>query len=63
MKLYKKYQKDKKSQQYQLLAKEYLLLNNIKCKYYGWIGMSGNFDIIKTDKGIFRFNINTKGVV
>ena len=60
MKLYKKFENDNKYKAYHKLAKEYLEFNNIKCKYYGWIGMSKDLDIVKTDKGIMYFDINTK---
>ena len=63
MKLYKKYENDLKNKSYHDLAREYLELNNINVKYYGWHGMTGNIDIVKTDKGYFHFDINTKKLV
>lgn len=59
MKIYKKLNtiRDKS---YNSLAKEYIIINNIKCKYYGWLGMSGDFDIVKIDGKIRKFNIDTK---
>lgn len=62
MKLYKKCLNDR-YQTYHDLAKEYLIINNIQCKYYMWVGMCGNIDLVKTDKGLFKFNIETKRVV
>lgn len=63
MKLYKKYKNDIKGKQYHELAKEYLELNKINVKYYCWHGMTNNVDIVKTDKGYFHFDINTKKLI
>lgn len=60
MKLYKKYENDLKDKAYHDLARDYLVLNNINVKYYGWHGMCGKSDIVKTDKGYYYFNIDTK---
>ena len=60
MKLYKKYENDIKYKAYHELAKEYLQLNNINVRHYGWVGMIGKTDIVKTDRGYFYFNIDTK---
>lgn len=62
MKLYKKCLNDR-YRDYHELAKEYLLENNINCKYYMWCGMFGDIDLVKTDKGIFKFDIKTRKVV
>lgn len=59
MKVYKKYDTDK-NKSYNLLAKEYLELNNIKCKTYAWIGMAADCDMVIADKKTYKFNINTK---
>lgn len=59
MKIYKRYD-TQKNKQYNLLAKEYIEKNNIKCKYYGFIGMSGNLDLVCIDGKIYRFSIETK---
>ncbi len=59
MKIYKKFNTDK-NRQYNRLAEEYLKANNIKCKYYAWLGMAGDNDIIIADNNTYRFNINTK---
>lgn len=62
MKIYKKYDSNK-NKQYNILAKEYLQKNNINIKYYVWIGMAGDKDIVKTNQGYFYFNINTKKLI
>lgn len=54
MKIYKGY--EKYSEAYAL---PHIIFNHIKCRYYAWIGMAGNIDIIKID-GIYRkFDIKT----
>lgn len=59
MKIYKRYD-TQKNKQYNLLAKEYIEKNNIKCKYYGFIGMAGDLDLVCIDGKIYRFSIETK---
>lgn len=61
MRLYKKYERPK-NKEWNDLAREYLILNDINVKYYGWHGMCGKSDIVKTDKGYFYFNIDTKKI-
>lgn len=63
MKLYKKYEKDSKYMYLHDLAKDYLIFNNIKVKFYAWHGMCNDYDFVKTDKGILCFNIGTKKLV
>lgn len=62
MKIYKNC-KNYKNNEYNRLAKEYLLKNGINVKYYGWYGMAGHCDIVKTDKGYFYFDIDTKELI
>ena len=59
MKVYKKYD-TQENKQYNLLAKEYIEKNNIKCKYYGFMGMSGDLDLVCIDGIVHRFCIETK---
>lgn len=59
MKIYKKYN-TLKNNQYNLLAKKYIEKNKIKCKYYGFVGMSGDFDLVLIDGKIQKFNIETQ---
>lgn len=59
MKIYKKYD-TQKNKQYNLLAKEYIEKNNIKCKYYGFMGMAGSCDLVLIDGIVYRFCIETK---
>lgn len=63
MKLYKKCKNDLRYKKYHELAKEYLELNGVNVKYYMWHGMAHDLDIVKTDKGYFYFNIDTKKLV
>lgn len=62
MKVYKKLDTIK-NKQYNILAKEYITKNNIKCKYYGWVGMAGDFDNVLIDGNIKKFNINTQKIL
>lgn len=59
MKIYKKYD-TYKNKAYNELAKEYIEKNRIKCKYYGFIGMSGDYDLVYIDGKTYKFNIETK---
>jgi hypothetical protein len=59
MKIYKKYD-TYKNKEYNLLAKEYIEKNNVKCKYYGFMGMAGSCDLILIDGKFYRFYIETK---
>ena len=59
MKIYKKYD-TYKNKQYNLLAKQYIEKNNIKCKFYGFMGMAGDNDIVLIDGKIQKFNIETQ---
>lgn len=59
MKIYKKYD-TYKNKQYNLLAKEYIEKNNLNCRYYGFIGMAGNYDLVLIDRKVYRFCIETK---
>lgn len=59
MKIYKKYD-TYKNKQYNLLAKEYIEKNNLNCRYYGFIGMVGNYDLVLIDRKVYRFCIETK---
>lgn len=59
MKIYKKYD-TYKNKQYNILAKHYIEKNNIKCKYYGFIGMAGDNDLVVIDGKIQKFNIETQ---
>ena len=59
MKIYKKYN-TYKNKQYNLLAKEYIEKNNLKCRYYGFIGMAGSYDLVLIDRKVYRFCIETK---
>lgn len=53
MKLYKGYEQGKS------WALSHILHNNIRCRYYGWVGMSGDVDLVKIDGVVRYFNINT----
>lgn len=55
MKIYKGYN-EKQTKTYALPHIEH---NDIRCKYYGWVGMAGDIDLVKIDGNIRRFNINT----
>lgn len=59
MKIYKKCD-TYKNKQYNLLAKQYIEKNNIKCKYYGFMGMAGDNDLVLIDGKVQRFNIETQ---
>lgn len=59
MKVYKKYDYYK-NRAYNELAKKYIEKNNIKCKYYGFMGMSGDYDLVLIDGKIIKFNIETQ---
>lgn len=63
MRIYKKYN-TQKNKQYNILAKEYIQKNNIKCKYYGYMGMGAvnniYMDYVLIDGNVARFNINNK---
>ena len=59
MKIYKKYD-TYKNKQYNLLAQKYIKKNNIKCKYYGFMGMAGDNDLVLIDGKIQKFDIETQ---
>lgn len=59
MKIYKKYDYYK-NKIYNELAKKYINKNNIKCKYYGFIGMLGDYDLVLIDGKIVKFDIETQ---
>lgn len=59
MKIYKKYDYYK-NKAYNELTKKYIEKNNIKCKYYGFMGMAGDYDLILIDGKVTRFNIETQ---
>lgn len=59
MKIYKKYD-TYKNKQYNLLAKQYIEKNNIKCKFYGFMGMAGDNDLVLIDGKVQKFNIETQ---
>lgn len=40
--------------------KEYIEKNNVKCKYYGFMGMAGSCDLVLIDGKVYRFYIETK---
>lgn len=42
------------------IKKEYIEKNNIKCKYYGFMGMAGDLDLVCIDGIVHRFCIETK---
>ena len=41
------------------VALKYVEKNRIKCRYYGWVAMLGNVDMVKIDGKIRRFHIGT----
>lgn len=53
MKIYKRYNNFIEN------CQKYISHNNIKCNYFGWIGMCADIDYVKIDGKIRRFNINT----
>ena len=59
MKIYKEYDTCK-NKQYNLLAKEYIEKNNLNCRYYGFMGMAGDCDLVLIDRKVYRFYIETK---
>ena len=59
MKIYKKYD-TQKNKPYNELATKYIKKNNIKCKYYGFMGMSGDYDLVSIDGNIYKFNIENQ---
>ena len=59
MKIYKKYD-TQKNKQYNKLAEEYINKNGIKCRYYGFMGMAGDNDLVYIDGKVYKFNIDTQ---
>lgn len=61
MKIYKKYN-TRKNLYLNTIAKNYIIKNKIKCKYYAFLGMSGDKDLVKIDSKTYYFN-NETGVI
>lgn len=59
MKIYKKYDTEK-NLYYNTIAKNYIIKNKIKCKYYAFLGMSADKDLVKIDGKIYYFDIETQ---
>ena len=34
--------------------------NNLNCRYYGFMGMAGDCDLVLIDRKVYRFYIETK---